>query len=153
MVYDRGYILRIYLNDYKCLIVMRTQIILDTNFLLIPGQFKVDIFSEIDRICSFSYELVIVPETITELNEIINSKYSNNKDKKAAKLALLMIKKFKVKTLADRKVFKRADEAILQIAAKNSVVATQDRELKKKLQEKAANLIVLRQKQYLQFLS
>ncbi|MBW2991754.1 hypothetical protein KY345_00870 [Candidatus Woesearchaeota archaeon] len=29
------------------------KIILDTNFLLIPGQFKIDIFSEIRRICDF----------------------------------------------------------------------------------------------------
>ena len=62
---------------------MVRKIILDTNFLLIPVQFGVDIFSEFDRICNFKYELVVVPETVTELEGIINGKGSK-KDKMAA---------------------------------------------------------------------
>ncbi len=130
---------------------MKKKIILDTNFLLIPAQFKVDIFSEIRRICDFSCELAIVPETITELDGIVSSKRSSLKDRKAAKLALKLMKAFKVKVLKNRKLFKRADEAILAIADKNSCVATQDRELKQRLREKAVRLIILRQKQYLKF--
>ena len=131
---------------------MKTKIILDTNFLLIPGQFKVDIFSEIDRICNFRYELVVVPETIVELKNIISIGKNSNKDKMAAKLALLLLKKYKVRIIKNyRKVFKRADEAILQIVDKNSVVATQDRGLKKRLKDKTSRYIVLRQKQYLKF--
>lgn len=130
---------------------MKTKIILDTNFLLIPAQFKVDIFSEIRRICGFSYELAAVPETVAELEGIISSKKSSGKDKKAARLALKLLKAFKVKVLKNRKLYKRADEAILAIADKNSCVATQDRELRRRLREKAASLIILRQKQYLKF--
>ena len=129
---------------------MKTKIILDTNFLLIPAQFKVDIFSEIKRICNFNYELVVVPETISELKHIIDGKRNSAKDRKAAKLAVQFLRKYEVKTPKDyRKVFKRADEAILDIADRNSLVATQDRELKRKLQTKCG-LIILRQKQYLQ---
>jgi len=129
---------------------MKTKIILDTNFLLIPAQFKVDIFSEIKRICDFKYELVVVAETVTELKDIIGSSSSGGKDKKAAKLALQLLKKFEVKVVKNyRKVFKRADEAILDIADKKSFVATQDRELKRLLRAKT-RLIILRKKQYLQ---
>ena len=42
------------------------KIILDTNFLMIPSMFKVDIFSEIERICDFKYELCIVDKTLDE---------------------------------------------------------------------------------------
>jgi len=130
---------------------MKTKVILDTNFLLIPGQFKVDVFSEINRICDFSYELVVVAETMTELDGVISSERSSGKDKKAAKLALQLLRKFKVKAIKnDRKVFKRADEAIIAIAGKKCVVATQDRELKRRLRGKCS-LIILRQKQYLKF--
>ena len=125
---------------------MKTKIILDTNFLLIPVQFKVDIYSEIDRICDFSYELVTVKEVVSELEHLIAK---GSKSKKAAKLALQMLKKFQIRTLRDRKVFKRADEAIIAIADKNSIVATQDMELKRLLKKNAVRLIVLRQKQYL----
>ncbi len=132
---------------------MKTKIVLDTNFLLIPAQFKVDIFSEIRRICDFSYELVVVPETVAELEGIAVSRGSSGKDRKAAKLALelLKLKAFRVKVLKNRKLFKRADEAILAIADKNSCVATQDAELRRRLREKAVRLIILRQKQYLKF--
>ncbi len=130
---------------------MKRKIILDTNFLLIPAQFKVDIFSEIRRICGFSYELAAVPETVAELKGIISSKRSSGKDRKSARLALKLMKAFNVKVLKNRKLFKRADEAILAIADENSCVATQDRELRRRLREKAASLIILRQKQYLKF--
>ena len=131
---------------------MMTKIILDTNFLLIPGQFGVDIFAEIDRICNFAYELAVVPETIIELKQIIGGSGSL-KDRKAASLALQLLERYRVKTLANyRKVFKRADEAILAIADRSSVVATQDRELRKLLRKNAVRLIILRQKKYLMLL-
>ena len=43
------------------------KIILDTNFLLIPAQFKVDIFDEIDRIMIEKYQLFVLDKTIDEL--------------------------------------------------------------------------------------
>ena len=126
---------------------MKRRVILDTNFLLIPGQFKVDIFSEIGRICNFSYELVVVPETLEELESIACGEASG-RDKRAARLALQLLKKFKVRAV-NRKLFKRADEAILDIADRKSIVATQDRILKTRLRGKCG-LVVLRQKRYLQ---
>ena len=130
---------------------MKIKIILDTNFLLVPSQFNVDIFSEIDRVCNFSYGLFVVKETITELKGITYSSKSSGKDKKAAKLALLLLKKLKVKIVPfNRKVFKRADETIIAIADKECVVATQDIRLRRKLRGKCS-LIILRQKQYLKF--
>ena len=126
------------------------KIILDTNFLMIPAQFGVDIFSELDRICNFSYELVIVPEVLSELNNMIEDKKTSGKNKRAAKLALKLLKKFKVKTIKNRKIFKRADEAIIAIASLNSYVATQDVMLRNKLRHKSG-LIILRKKQHLEF--
>ena len=128
---------------------MARKIILDTNFLLIPGQFGVDVFSEIDRICSFKYELVVVPETLTELEAIIKGK-SSKKNRMAAGLGLQLMKKHKVKTLKYRKLFKRADEAIISVAAKDSFVATQDNGLRKRLKNRTG-AIILRKKQYLEF--
>ena len=73
------------------------RIILDTNFLLIPAQFKVDIFSEIQRIADFKYQLYILDKTITELKKI--QKEQRGKHKRAAKLGLDLIKKKKVKII------------------------------------------------------
>ena len=128
---------------------MARKIILDTNFLLIPGQFGVDIFSEFDRMCDFKYELVVVPETLIELEGILKGK-SSKKDKMAAGLGLQLMKRHKVKALKYRKLFKRADEAIISVAAKNSFVATQDGGLRKRLKNRSG-AIILRKKQYLEF--
>ena len=130
---------------------MRKTIILDTNFLLIPGQFKVDVFSEIDRICDFEHELATVPETLEELRKIADS--GNGKDARAAKMGLELLRKRKVAELKNyRKVFKSADDAIVAIADNNVIVATQDKLLRTKLNKRGIRIVTLRQKQYLKFL-
>ena len=59
-----------------------TKIIIDTNFLLVPFQFRVDIFSEFERICNSNYKLCIYNGSIGELRNIVEK--SGGKDKKAA---------------------------------------------------------------------
>ncbi len=132
---------------------MKKRIILDTNFLLIPSQFHVDIFSEIRRICDFDYSLAVVPETMEELKKLASDPETSLKDRNAARMALQLLKRFKVKKLANnRKLFKRADEAIIEIASMNTYVATQDRILRQRLKGKVLGIITLRQKHYLRFL-
>ena len=112
------------------------------------SQFKVDIFSELKRICDFPYELFIIDKTINELESIIEEQ--KGKHKAAAKLALAIIKNKKIKKIKTKEG--TVDELILGIADKDTVVATQDMELKRKLRKKRVSLIVLRQKKYLVFI-
>ncbi|MBI2541743.1 DUF188 domain-containing protein [Candidatus Woesearchaeota archaeon] len=121
------------------------KIILDTNFLMIPAQFRVDIFSEIERICKFNYRLLIFEESISELEKIIQK---GGRNKMAAKLALKLIKLKNLETIKSEK--KDADSLILESAGKGTFVATQDMLLKKALLNKGASVIILRQKKYLQ---
>ena len=72
------------------------KIILDTNFLLIPSQFNLDIFAEIERIVPGNCELFIIDKTIDELESLIQDKRQKVKDRQAAKLGLLLIKAKKV---------------------------------------------------------
>lgn len=123
------------------------KIILDTNFLLIPAQFKVDIFSEIDRICLFPYELYIVDKTISELEKII--KEQKGKDKAAAKLALDMLKAKNIDIL-ESETEKSVDDIIKSVVNKKEfVVATQDIPLKRALKSKNIPIITMRQKKKL----
>lgn len=132
-------------------------IILDTNFLLIPAQFKVDIFSEIERICNFKYELAVIDKTLEELQDIATG--SRGKDSRAAKVAIKMIQdmteKNKMKILETSKDYSKhyADRIIIETAEKNQdvLVATQDRELKRILKDKNTQLIVMKNKSYLDF--
>jgi hypothetical protein len=121
------------------------KIILDTNFLLIPGQFNVDIFSELDRICDFKYKLYIVDKSVNELKRIVEEK--RGKNRKNANLALDLIKHFKI-DIIKTKDEKYADEQIAKLAQKKYIIATQDKELAKRVKEHT-QVITLRQKKYL----
>jgi len=122
------------------------KILLDTNFLLIPSQFKVDIFSEIERIMYEPYKIYILEQTIDELKKII--KEQKGKHREAANLALKLIKQKDLNTI---KNFSKdsVDDIILDIVDSSYIVATQDKELKKVLKEKKIKIIALRAKKYL----
>ena len=123
------------------------QIILDTNFLLIPAQFNVDVFSEIDRIVAESHNICIISTTIDELDRLIEK--TRGKNKEAAKLALKLIE-HKNLEIIDSEI-KYVDKAIRDITDKTKhIVCTQDRGLKRKLQNKGIPIIVLRKKNHLE---
>lgn len=140
-------------------------VLLDTNFLLIPAQFRVDIFAELQRLCDFNYELAVLAAVVDELGGLASDNKVSAKDRRAAKLGLQLIKAKGVKIvgvdkgasstsalIGDRKVFKSTDKAILDFAAQGKgsvVVATQDRLLREKLKSAGVAVIVLREKQYL----
>ena len=124
------------------------KIIIDTNFLMLPFQFKIDIFSEFNRICNFSYKLHIFEQSMNELKNIIGKQ--SGKSKKAAQFALKLIKLKNISIIASSP--KDVDSLILENPDKDAIVATQDMHLKKKLLEKGASVIILRQKKYLKLL-
>jgi len=129
------------------------KIIIDTNFLLIPYQFKVDIFSEIKRICDFKYRLCIIDKTLEEMKKIIATQ--KEKHRRAAVLGVMLLGQKNVYKIRAKKG-KSVDESILEIACKDKkgyVVATQDAELKRKLKEKGISLIVLKGKSHLELVA
>jgi len=119
------------------------KILLDTNFLLIPSQFNIDIFSEIERIILEKYQIYIIDKTIDELNKIIIDKKQKTKDKLAAKLGLQLIKAKNIKIIKTKEdLF--ADDILVKL--EGYTIATQDQELKKRLK---CPIIVLRSKKTL----
>lgn len=112
------------------------KIVLDTDFILASLEFGIDIFSEIERIVDFNYEICVVDKTLQEL-----------KGKANEKLALELIKRMMVIKASDGDI--RADDAILRIADNGSIVATQDKGLKEKLKNRKIGVITIRQKRYL----
>ncbi|NQU98190.1 hypothetical protein HQ533_01880 [Candidatus Woesearchaeota archaeon] len=130
--------------------MFKQKVILDTNFLLIPGQFNVNIFAEIKRIMDVPYNLYIIDKTLEELNKL--TVLGNTKDAKAAKLGMALLgglaKQKSLKTLASFPD-KNVDDAIVRKANKKVYIATQDKELKNRVKEKRAHIITLKQKKYL----
>jgi rRNA-processing protein FCF1 len=126
------------------------RIILDTNFLFIPFQFKVDIFSEIKRLMSEPYELCIYEGSIQELE---NLNAGNSKTAQSAKAVLKLIKQKNLKRLSNSSNEKYVDNLILEGVTDKDIVCTQDQALRRLLKNKhkSMRLIVLKSKKYLDF--
>lgn len=137
---------RIFINTLKAKKGMKKRIILDTNFLLIPATLGVDIFSEIQRITDFEYELCVIDGTFLELEEISSQ---NGKNGVAAKVTLALLKSKHLNIIPNAK--RHVDDAIVAVCDENVVVATQDAALRARAKAIGARVIVLRQKAHLIF--
>lgn len=126
----------------------KTKVILDTNFLLIPGKFGVDIFTQIKEVVNERHQICIFEDTKKELQKIIHK--NNSKDSFNAKLGFVMAEQKNLKTLRSSK--SHVDDAILSYATKNkdkTIVATHDKDLIKQLKKIPVKIINLKQKKYL----
>jgi rRNA-processing protein FCF1 len=120
---------------------MRREVIIDTNGLMIPGQFGVDIFMELKRLGFDSY--VVPRASVRELEKI--STYGRGRDRTAAKIALSLMERC---TIVEKEGF--ADDVIMDLAAsKEDAVLTNDIILKKRLCSKGVTIVQLREKTHL----
>lgn len=123
---------------------------MDTNFLMIPGQFKVDIFSELKRLINEPFDVYIHESTVGELEKFSKG---NTKAKLHANVALKLIKQKNLKRLANSVNEKYTDDLILEGVTSKDIVCTQDQVLKRRLKafHKGIRLITLKSKKYLNF--
>jgi len=119
------------------------RVIADTNFLMLPGLFGIDIFSELDRVLERKYKLVVPRPVADELRSIIAE--GGPEERSAARLALDMLSRAEVVESSPP-----ADDAILKLAqARKYAVGTNDADLRGRLREVKIPVIYLRQKSHL----
>lgn len=112
-------------------------IILDTDFILTSVKYKINIEEQLRSLCDFNFNISYLDKSLDEL-----------KNKPNEKLAKTMISNFNIiKTSRNKPV----DELIIKISNNNTIVATQDKELKEKLKKGKIAVITIRQKKYLVF--
>jgi rRNA-processing protein FCF1 len=117
---------------------------MDTNFLMMPFQFNVDIFAELERLLDVKYELFVPDKVVGELKTL--SKKGSLNERKAARVALNLVQDVKkIKAEADD-----PDEAILSITDRDTVVCTNDKNLKERVIKKGGMAVFLRQKRTLE---
>ncbi|MHA1268857.1 MAG: type II toxin-antitoxin system VapC family toxin [Candidatus Helarchaeota archaeon] len=122
-------------------------ILLDTNFLLIPFQFKVNLKTKFDELIDRKYNLIILNEIYDELVRI--SKKAKGKRKIEIQAALTYYKSKEKKTILNRLENESVDDLLLRIAKENNyIVATNDKLLKRRLKKSGINFIYLCQKAY-----
>ena len=122
----------------------KRRIYLDTNLVLIPAQFKVDIFEEIKRLMDRPYELFVFDKTMKELDDL---EKKGGKLRQEVKLTKILLKSKALNIVPLPFGVKTVDEGLLSLT--DSIVATQDMALKRRLAAKYTKMIVLRQKKYL----
>jgi rRNA-processing protein FCF1 len=111
------------------------RIILDTNFLIELVKNKIDLESELDRVTVGDYKVYIIDRTLDELKSL-KIVY--------AKIALKFSERFeKIKTTEDKLV----DDLIVDNVDIDTIVGTQDKELKRRL---SCRKLVVRSRRYLE---
>ena len=120
------------------------KVILDSNALFAPLEFKIDIFEELKRLLNRNVEFILLSPVKREL-EMLAAKDSP-KIRKEALFALKLAEKCKyVPVENDEKL--TTDDAIVRVAKNwNSPVFTNDRQLKLRLRDISVPVIYVRQK-------
>jgi rRNA-processing protein FCF1 len=126
---------------------MPIKVILDSNFLMIPFQFKIDIFQEIEYLLQKKVDFVVPSAVKSELTGISSR---GGEGAPEASLALQLASRCRVVdvTLEPQET---VDDAILKASQKlGAVVATTDIELKKRLRAINVPVVYLREKSKLE---
>ncbi len=124
------------------------KIIVDSNALFVPLQFKIDIFAELPRLLNRNYKLILISPVKHEL-EILAQKNSP-KTRKNAQFALSLSQKCTYIKVPEHPS-EPTDEAILRTAKQwNTPVFTNDKQLKQKLRDISVPVIYVRAKSRLE---
>ena len=120
------------------------KIILDSNALFIPLEFKIDIFSEVKLLINRSVSFVLLSSVKHEL-ELLATKDSP-KIRREAAYALKLAEKCQYVTVDNDKKL-RTDDIIVKVAKSwNSPVFTNDSQLRRRLRDISVPVIYVRQK-------
>ncbi len=124
------------------------KIIVDSNALFVPLQFKIDIFTETERLLHRNIKLVLISPVKRELEMLAGQ--SSPKMRKNAAFALRLAEKC-LYIKVNSKQNMPTDEAIIHIAQKWQVpVFTNDKLLKAKLRDISIPTIYVREKSRLE---
>jgi len=124
------------------------KIILDSNFLFIPTQFKIDVFEGLTNLLNQRLEPILLSATYQELQTMAEK--GSPSRRKQALLALELTKKCRLVNVK-KSVEETNDDVILRIATEwKSPVATNDRELRRKLRKRDIPVIFMRGKSHLE---
>ena len=114
-------------------------IILDTNFLLLPAQKKRDIFSLMREQLDFNYHLFVLDKSIDELEKIAAHKSAEGKNAEftlklvRSKEALSEIRIISSNGLVNEKSY--VDDILSELGKKGFIIATQDRGLRRRVRK------------------
>jgi rRNA-processing protein FCF1 len=124
------------------------KVILDSNALFVPLQFKIDIFDCLEQLLERNFELILLSPIKRELEAL--AKKGSPKMRKNASYALKLAEKCKYVEV-DAPASALTDDIIVKIAKElKAPVFTNDRQLKQRLRDISVPVIYVRQKSRLE---
>ena len=124
------------------------KVILDSNALFVPIEFKLDIFVEVENLLNRKVDLILLSPVKREL-ELLSTKNSP-KIRKEAYYALKLAEKCKCVTVDEDEKLPTDDVIVTVAKAWKSPVFTNDRQLRMKLRDISVPVIYVRQKSRLE---
>lgn len=122
------------------------KVLLDTNALMVPGQFGVDVFEELERL---GYRRFLVPRPVLRELVALARLADSRRDRIAAKIGLALAEGCEMVEASGE-----ADNVLVDLALEmGAAVFTNDKELKKKLSTRGVTVIHLRQRRRLEIAS
>jgi len=127
---------------------LAVKVILDSNFLFIPSEFRIDVFEGLESLLGQRVDPILLSQTYQEIRKIAEE--SSPKIRQQASLALEIAEKCCIVQV--EKDFKETcDDLIVRVAKEwRSPVATNDRTLRRRLRNINVPVIYLRQKSRLE---
>ena len=125
------------------------KVIVDSNALFAPSQFKIDVFGELERLLNRRFELILLSSVKHELEMLAGR--GSPKTRKMAGYALKLAEKCRYIKVDSDDVEETVDDVILKVASEwKAPVFTNDAELRRKLRDISVPVIYLRQKSRLE---
>jgi rRNA-processing protein FCF1 len=125
-------------------------VLLDTNFLLLPFQRRLDIFREIEGLIGSRVEFVVLSQVLDELHQLGETGPLKNRRAVASALELVARSCRVADAASTQTLGLNADAALLHYAQlAKAVVATNDQELRHALVKQGCRAIFLRKLAFL----
>jgi len=124
-------------------------VVIDTNFIAVPAQFGVDIFSESERVLERKLEFEILSTSLDELDQKLKDA-KNKTEVRHFRVAKELVKRCKtVEPLEHTLELPVDDQILLYTELIDGVLATNDKELRSHARAKGIPVLILRGMKYL----
>lgn len=123
-------------------------VVVDTNFLAVPAQFNVDVFTESEVVLEQQVDFVILNSVVEEIRTLIDT--AKGRNKRAFKVALELVKNCRVVEVEENLSTMNVDDQLVEYTCSvQGVLATNDKELKERARAKGVPVLLLRGKKRL----
>lgn len=125
----------------------RPTVLFDTNFLLIPSRFGVDIFEESERALNLKPDFVVIKGVLDEIQLL--KEEAQPSFRKQLELAEKLAERCTIIDYEWRED-EEVDDTIVRVSTSNGyIVGTTDAELRKRLHDQGVKVLFLRQKSFI----